>query len=388
VFGVLPDAIKYPWIVMNIYILRSQVVKESFMKKLFMLVIVMLLVATGYSYNNEPTIAPPVPGSDPVVGDVWDLKYHWSDELNPNGVWSYGGGGTVGYPVGTGGHGDFILLATYSFDQIFTGQNGWGWVPCVSRAMNPGIVNATLGLPAGAHYDIEPNDIYGHGPYMARWTAPKDMRIMVTGNAWRMRNQAETFLYLLENGDWNNNTEAQRHYINPLYVTTFPRSAPLDFGPIIFNVTSGQMVTLFLTGNDFSAVNMTIESVSTADVTLTVNTNPSDVNTTVPATGMHTYPVGSVINLQANTYVNCANNGEVKVFDSWTGDVANPASASTTITLNSNQIVTANYIDGRQCGDTCHPYPQYDFTRDCIVNLADFAQFATGWMECTKPACD
>ena len=361
--------------------------KESVMKKLLMLITVMLLGSIGYGYYNEPASAPPIPDANGIadanllVGSVWDLKYHWSDTDNPNGVWSYGGGGAVGDPLGTNGHGDFVLLSTYSYNQHFAGQDGWGWVPCVSKAMDPGIAST-------AGYDIQAGDIYGHGPFMVRWTAPVDMRIMVTGNAWRLRDQAETHLYLLENGDWNNNTAAQRHDLGSLFVTIYPRSVPLDFGPIILDVIAGQLVTLFLDGNDFTAVNMTLEVVSADNAYLTLNTNPSYVDTTVPQPGVITYPVGSVATLQANTYLDCPNNGEVLVFDSWIGDVADPLSPSTTITLNSDQTVIANYVDGRQCGDDCHPYPQYDYTEDCIVNVADLSEFASGWLECTQPACD
>lgn len=40
-----------------------------------------------------------------------------------------------------------------------------------------------------------------------------------------------------------------------------------------------------------------------------------------------------------------------------------------------------------RCGDSTHPYPQYDFTHDCKVDFADVALFASHWLECTHPDC-
>lgn len=191
-----------------------------------------------------------------ALGTMWDIQADWSDISNPTGAWSYGHGGAVNDPIGTLGHGDFHLLATHvATDQHFAGQPGWGWVPCVSKATDPGIATPSTGM------DIDPGDVYGHGPFMVRWTAPSDMTIELSGEAWRLRNQAHTYLYLLENGDWNNNTPEQRHALGTLFVTLYPRSAPLEWGNITLDVVAGQQVTLFLDGNDFTGVNMTITEI-------------------------------------------------------------------------------------------------------------------------------
>ncbi len=38
-----------------------------------------------------------------------------------------------------------------------------------------------------------------------------------------------------------------------------------------------------------------------------------------------------------------------------------------------------------QCGDPSHPYPTGDSNQDCVVNLVDFAMFATHWLEDNRP---
>ncbi len=70
---------------------------------------------------------------------------------------------------------------------------------------------------------------------------------------------------------------------------------------------------------------------------LTVQVNPGGGGTTNPAVGVHTYAENMVVNISATP-----NSGYV--FDSWTGDVGNPNSASTTVTMNSDKIVQANFV--------------------------------------------
>ncbi len=71
--------------------------------------------------------------------------------------------------------------------------------------------------------------------------------------------------------------------------------------------------------------------------TLTMVVNPVSEGTTSPAIGIYTYDAGTVVNITAT-----ANSGYA--FSNWTGEVANPNSASTTVTMNSNKTVTANFV--------------------------------------------
>lgn len=71
-----------------------------------------------------------------------------------------------------------------------------------------------------------------------------------------------------------------------------------------------------------------------ASYKLTTGANPANGGTVSPASG--TYASGTVVNLSAT-----ANSGYT--FTNWTGSVANPNSASTTVTMNAAQTVTANF---------------------------------------------
>ena len=69
----------------------------------------------------------------------------------------------------------------------------------------------------------------------------------------------------------------------------------------------------------------------------TLTMNVSGNGTTVPAVGNHSYINGSVVDIIAtpDAYWNFVN---------WTGDVADPGSASTNVTVDGNKTVTANFV--------------------------------------------
>ena len=69
---------------------------------------------------------------------------------------------------------------------------------------------------------------------------------------------------------------------------------------------------------------------------LTMGVSPSDGGTTTPAVGVHAYPEGTPVDITATP-----NPGYE--FDSWTGEVADPNSASTTVTMGADKTVTANF---------------------------------------------
>jgi uncharacterized repeat protein (TIGR02543 family) len=70
--------------------------------------------------------------------------------------------------------------------------------------------------------------------------------------------------------------------------------------------------------------------------TLTMAVDPTGGGTTEPAVGDHIYTEGTVVPITAT-----ASTGYV--FDSWTGDVADPTSPTTTVTMDADQSVTANF---------------------------------------------
>jgi uncharacterized repeat protein (TIGR01451 family)/uncharacterized repeat protein (TIGR02543 family) len=70
--------------------------------------------------------------------------------------------------------------------------------------------------------------------------------------------------------------------------------------------------------------------------TLTMAVSPSGGGTTTPPVGDHDYDAGTVVNITAAPAAGYE-------FVDWTGDVANPTSASTTVTMDDDKTVTANF---------------------------------------------
>ena len=70
---------------------------------------------------------------------------------------------------------------------------------------------------------------------------------------------------------------------------------------------------------------------------LTMAVNPTEGGTTNPAVGAHTYAENTVVNVTATPALGYA-------FVNWTGDVANANSAFTTVTMDADKTVTANFV--------------------------------------------
>ncbi|MCK4905693.1 S8 family serine peptidase [bacterium] len=77
--------------------------------------------------------------------------------------------------------------------------------------------------------------------------------------------------------------------------------------------------------------------IGTAFYTLTMAVDPTGGGATTPSVGAHTYDAETVVDISAT-----ANAGYR--FDHWAGGVTNSSSASTTVTIDSNKMVTANFI--------------------------------------------
>ena len=69
---------------------------------------------------------------------------------------------------------------------------------------------------------------------------------------------------------------------------------------------------------------------------LTMVVSPSAGGTTTPSVGVHPYDIDMVVDISATPALGYT-------FDSWSGDVADPDLASTTVTMNGHKTVTANF---------------------------------------------
>ncbi len=80
--------------------------------------------------------------------------------------------------------------------------------------------------------------------------------------------------------------------------------------------------------------NVTIQQILEGEFTLTMLINGQ--GTTTPAEGTHPYPAGEVVGITADA-------AEDWEFVNWTGDVADPNEPTTTVTMDEDQEITANF---------------------------------------------
>jgi len=86
--------------------------------------------------------------------------------------------------------------------------------------------------------------------------------------------------------------------------------------------------------SDRIRVTVTMSAPETCTLTMKVDGNGS----TTPSVGRHTYDAGTEVDISA-----AADAGWE--FDSWSGDVTNPSSSSTTVTVDADKSVVANFIE-------------------------------------------
>lgn len=94
---------------------------------------------------------------------------------------------------------------------------------------------------------------------------------------------------------------------------------------------TAQLVNLTTTRN-WAAGIATFKSID--QYTLTIAVSPAAGGITLPAAGAYSYDDGTVVSLSAAP-------AQGYLFDHWTGDVANPLSPSTSVTIHGNKTVTA-----------------------------------------------
>ena len=340
-------------------------------RKIVMLLLSVAFTATGV-YGTE--------------GDSWNAgTSEWSNINNPNGVWSYRSSAASSY-------GD---LLDEPVGSLAGSPPAWVLVP----GQVPGMFGDDwLGLPNQPN--TEPNDFGGHPPFMLRWTAPDsngdgtDYWIQITGTAYGIfDNNFGKHLALLED-----NVQFADAELGPFG----SRSQRFDFqnfsqgSPVLTRqISVGTTIDMNVDSGGFSAGSFRIEHIAApAPVNLTVLVSvesgvgdPSGEVSPLPSASPHTFPLGSIVTLNADTFFDCPSNGTVLGFDRWEGDVADVNSSSTTITLAADKTVTVVYVDARQCNDLCHAPPALDLSvpPDCIVNEEDFAAFAAAWLEDTSP---
>jgi uncharacterized repeat protein (TIGR02543 family) len=124
-----------------------------------------------------------------------------------------------------------------------------------------------------------------------------------------------------------------------------------------------EIATVDYVNSGTAAINYsyTIEPDNSSSITykLTISVDPEGSGTTNPSVGDHNYNENTIVNLNALP-------ASGYQFDSWTGNVGNTSQPTTTITMGSDQIVTAHFIESSTI-----PGKAGDMNGDGMVNSTD-----------------
>lgn len=143
----------------------------------------------------------------------------------------------------------------------------------------------------------------------------------------------------------------------------------LSYSAMMSAMTFGNLLPI-LTVNDGQVVSGQVQYV------LNMVVSPANSGTTTPAVGIHNYPPETVVELTAVPAAGY-------VFVNWTGSVADPTSASTTITMTGNKTVTANFAPSEYTltmavnpaggGTTTPAVGNHNFSNGTVVDISAVA---------------
>lgn len=136
---------------------------------------------------------------------------------------------------------------------------------------------------------------------------------------------------------WSTTTSGGSYGYTPTFVidgddpVTPEKDGGIEGEVIVFKVNGMLAANYFFQAGRFTELDLAVQT-----YTLTIAVSGS--GSTNPAVGVHTYALGTVVAITATPDAGW-------VFDSWSGDVAEPGSPTTTVTVDSDRTVTANFAE-------------------------------------------
>ena len=192
------------------------------------------------------------------------------------------------------------------------------------------VVTLTANPNAGWRFDFWSDDLSGTGP-----TATLTMDSDKTVTAHFMRQWVLT-MQVDDLGHGTTEPAIGKHVYDTGAVVAITATA--NAGWRFDNWTGGAAAP----GSATSAVSMNADKTLTAifqqTAVLTITASPGAGGTTTPAPASYVHDVGTVVTLTAIPNAGWR-------FDGWTGDVAQPASATTTVTVDDDKEVVANFVE-------------------------------------------
>ena len=162
---------------------------------------------------------------------------------------------------------------------------------------------------------------------------------------------------------------------NQVVTVTATPAAGFQFKNWLGDVADPNAATTTITISQDKNITAVFEETTPAFYELTMKATPGGAGTTTPSLGTHNYSPGAVVSISASAEAGYH-------FVSWSGDVADPNSASTTVTMNATKTVTANFEAGslqRQLsidvspaatGTTSPPAGVYSYNDGAVISLS------------------
>jgi len=344
---------------------------------------------------------------------VWNAADDWVNGLDQTvetntvkgAEWLYCDGGTAWDTL--------EMQSDYGELLVWKPAGQWGSSACYAPDLISDLEGTLFGpasAPFGGGALQETDDFGGHGSWCLRWVAPQDMWVEISGSIYQVSlSTRATHWILRKNGaiftdgyvPANGAGTAVDPYDRGYFVDGSGGTASL-----LQYVQQGDIIDLSCPGSDVYGFGDSGATFVGAKCIITERDDvpppalltmqavaegvPGDPNCVSPSiyANPHLYAVDSTAIISATRCVECPG---VLVFDRWEGPgVADPGAANTTVLMSENRTITAVFVDGRECGDECHPSSDFDSDDNCKIDMTDLSAFALEWLDCTQPTveCD
>ncbi len=232
----------------------------------------------------------------------------------------------------------FVQIAQYTLTVQLTPSFGGSVIPAVGQHVYDENAQVTIQATAASGYEFVTWNGDVADPNSSTTTVTMTQNKTVEAVFRQKSNQALLTMQVDPTGGGNTGPEPGTHAFNlndKIYITAVAKTG-FTFSHWTGEVDNPNLATTFVVMNKNKTVTAHFTSGQPEKATLTISSNPSSGGVTQPESGSREYDYDEIVNLTATPASGYR-------FVGWTGDVADPKSASTTIKMNDNKSVIANF---------------------------------------------
>ncbi|MCM8768306.1 MAG: FG-GAP-like repeat-containing protein [Candidatus Omnitrophica bacterium] len=300
---------------------------------------------------------------------AWPKRYSFAGLVYGGKMWIFGGKGVSGWLNDVWSSSDGVNWTKVTASANWRGREGLAAVVFNSKMWIIGGYQGPVNYASDVWYSTD-GITWTAATQSAAWNpryqhsaVVHDNRIWITGGIVR---DGE--------GNWLNTTNEVWYSWDGIYWSCFEnRPWSARDGHTSFSFSNKLWI---LGSNDIWSA--AVPGRPSGTLMLTIATNNNEAGTTIPVPGYYYDSAGKVFHLKA-----LVNYGYQ--FSGWTGDVANPAAAETTTTLNSDKTVIANFLQKNTyqltitvsptgSGSTSPPSGGHSYPEGTVVDISAIPQ--------------